>query len=55
MAKYLAVCEIETDDIEGFLKTMNQNVTKITEAGSVSDLAEFVSYSMDKQTYTETR
>ncbi len=54
-AKFHAIYEVETDDIEGFLKVSNENVAKLTEAGRMSDLLVFVSYSMYKQTYSVTR
>ena len=54
-AKFLAIYEVETDDIEGYMKISNENVAKLTEAGRISDLLVFVYMNMYKQTYTLTQ
>ncbi len=47
--KYLAIYEIETDDIEALMKAGRENITKKREAGRISDLMELVTRGQYKQ------
>jgi len=49
-AKFLALYEIETDDIDGFMKKNTENMAKKKEQGRFSDLLVIVSRGLYKQT-----
>ncbi len=49
-AKFLALYEIETDDIDGFLKLNNENLAKKREEGRFSELLVIVSRGLYRQT-----
>jgi hypothetical protein len=48
-AKYLAVYQIETDDIDEFMKLSEENIGKKAEAGRISPLLRVVSRGLYKQ------
>ncbi len=48
-AKFLALYEIETDDIDGLMKANSENMAKKREAGRISDLMVIVSRGQYKQ------
>lgn len=50
-AKYLAVYEIETDDLAAFQKASGENIAKKREAGRFIDCLGIVSAALYKQTY----
>ena len=51
-AKFVAIYEIETNDIDVFMKTLNENVQKKREAGRMNDLLVRTHRGLYKQTYT---
>jgi hypothetical protein len=51
-AKFVAIYEIETDDIDTFMKTLNENIQKKREAGRMNDLLVRTHRGLYKQTYT---
>lgn len=54
-AKFLATYEIETDNIDRFLKTHNDNMAKKRAAGRISQLLVVVSRGFYKQTSSVSR
>ena len=48
-AKFLAVYEVETDDIDGFMKTVNENMAKKRAEGRFSELLVMVSRGFYKE------
>ena len=48
-AKFLAIYEIETDDIDEFMKKNSENMAKKREAGRFSDLLKAVSHGLYRQ------
>jgi len=53
--KFLATYEIETKDIDGFMKAHNDNMAKKRAAGRFSDLLTVVSRGFYKQTFSLSR
>jgi hypothetical protein len=51
-AKFIAIYEIETDDIDAFMKALNENIQKKREAGRMNDLLVRTDRGLYKQTYT---
>ena len=51
-AKFIALYEVETDDLEAFMKANGENMAKKTEAGRMSDLLVIVSRAVYKETYS---
>jgi hypothetical protein len=49
-AKFLALYEIETDDIEGTLKKTDENLAKKREQGRFTDLVQMVSRELYRKT-----
>ncbi|MFC1957365.1 DUF4286 family protein [Chloroflexota bacterium] len=54
-AKFLATYEIETDDIDAFMKTHNDNIARKRAAGRFSDLIVRVSRGFYRQTISISR
>lgn len=54
-AKYITYYEIETDDIDAFMKAHGENVVRKREAGRMSDLVSMVNRVIYKQIYTHDR
>ncbi|HEY93550.1 MAG TPA: hypothetical protein G4O15_01255 [Dehalococcoidia bacterium] len=50
-AKFVAIYEIETDDIDSFMDTLNSNIQKKREAGRMNDLLVRTHRGLYKQTY----
>jgi hypothetical protein len=53
-AKFVAIYEIETDDIDAFMNVLNENIQKKREAGRMNDLLVRMHRGLYKQTYTLT-
>ncbi|MFC1947442.1 DUF4286 family protein [Chloroflexota bacterium] len=53
-AKFIAIYEIETDDIDTFMNVLSENVQKKREAGRMNDLLVRTHRGVYKQTYTLT-
>ena len=53
-AKFVAIYEIETDDIDTFMNTLSENIQKKREAGRMNDLLVRTHRGLYKQTYTLT-
>ena len=53
-AKFIAIYEIETDDIDAFMNALNENIQKKREAGRMNDLLVRTHRGLYKQTYTLT-
>jgi hypothetical protein len=51
-AKFIAIYEIETDNIDAFKDTLNENIQKKREAGRMNDLLVRTHRGLYKQTYT---
>ncbi|UCD09717.1 MAG: hypothetical protein JSU79_03475 [Dehalococcoidales bacterium] len=51
-AKFVAIYEIETDDIDTFMVVLSENVQKKREAGRMNDLLVRTHRGLYKQTYT---
>lgn len=51
-AKFVAIYEIETDNIDEFMNTLNENIQKKREAGRMNDLLVRTHRGLYKQTYT---
>jgi hypothetical protein len=53
-AKFVAIYEIETEDIDAFMKALNENIQKKREAGRMNDLLVRTHRGLYKQIYTLT-
>ncbi len=53
-AKFVAIYEIETADIDAFMNALNENIQKKREAGRMNDLLVRTHRGLYKQTYTLT-
>jgi len=53
-AKFVAIYEIETDNIDAFMNALNENIQKKREAGRMNDLLVRTHRGLYKQTYTLT-
>jgi hypothetical protein len=51
-AKFIALYEVETDDIDAFMKANNANMAEKTKAGRISDQLVLVSRALYKETYS---
>lgn len=51
-AKFIALYEIETDDLDAFMKANGENMAKKQAAGRFTDLLVFVSQALYKETYS---
>jgi hypothetical protein len=51
-AKFVAIYEIETDDIDAFMNALNENIQKKREAGRMNDLLVRTHRGIYKEIYT---